>query len=128
MHEDMGTTKETSEEVTNPGESQPDQQITNLSALKEFCSEYREDIRDKGQQVRALISLAQKAREVGEETHYEQIGEIIANIMLAFRHLEDARMRIGKAIQQVDGGVSILDKLEYPGKAPVEEKPVVGGV
>lgn len=37
-------------------------------------------------------------------------GEFNANIMLAFRHLEDARMRLGKAIQALDGGVSIYDK------------------
>lgn len=40
----------------------------------------------------------------------EGAGEAIANIMLAYRHLEDARMRLGKVIQAVDGGVSIYDK------------------
>ncbi len=30
-------------------------------------------------------------------------GEVMANLMLAYRHLEDARMRIGKAIQAYDG-------------------------
>ena len=34
-------------------------------------------------------------------------GEMIANIMLAYRHLEDARRRIGKAIQAYDGGTSV---------------------
>ena len=29
-----------------------------------------------------------------------------ANLQLAYRHLEDARMRIGKAIQAYDGGTS----------------------
>lgn len=33
-------------------------------------------------------------------------GEIRANLMLAYRHLEDARMRLGKAIQAFDGGES----------------------
>jgi hypothetical protein len=37
-------------------------------------------------------------------------GEAVANIMLAFRHLEDARMRLGKAIQALEGGVSVYDK------------------
>ena len=37
-------------------------------------------------------------------------GEVIANIMLAYRHLEDARMRLGKAIQATEGGVSVYDK------------------
>lgn len=33
-----------------------------------------------------------------------------ANLTLAFRHLEDARMRLGKAMQAYQGGISILDK------------------
>ncbi len=37
-------------------------------------------------------------------------GEAISNIMLAYRHIEDARMRLGKAIQAMDGGVSVYDK------------------
>jgi len=35
-------------------------------------------------------------------------GEVLANLTLAFRHLEDARMRLGKAIQASEGGVSPL--------------------
>jgi len=30
-------------------------------------------------------------------------SEVMANLTLAYRHLEDARMRIGKAIQAYDG-------------------------
>jgi hypothetical protein len=37
-------------------------------------------------------------------------GEAIANVMLAYRHLEDASMRLGKCIQALDGGVSVYDK------------------
>ena len=40
----------------------------------------------------------------------EQMSEIIANIQLAYRHLEDARMRIGKVIQAYDGGTSIYSR------------------
>lgn len=36
--------------------------------------------------------------------------EAIANIMLAYRHLEDALMRLGKVLQALDGGVSVYDK------------------
>jgi len=39
-------------------------------------------------------------------------GEAIANLQLAHRHLEDARMRLGKVIQALEGGVSILDHPE----------------
>lgn len=38
------------------------------------------------------------------------VGEAMANVTLAYRHLEDASMRLGKAIQALDGGVSVYDK------------------
>jgi D-Tyr-tRNAtyr deacylase len=37
-------------------------------------------------------------------------AEAVANVMLAYRHLEDASMRLGKVIQALDGGVSVYDK------------------
>jgi hypothetical protein len=37
-------------------------------------------------------------------------GESRANVMLAFRHLEDCRMRLGKAIQAYDGGTSVYPR------------------
>lgn len=37
-------------------------------------------------------------------------SEMHANINLAYRHLEDAAMRLGKAIQAFAGGESIYDK------------------
>lgn len=38
------------------------------------------------------------------------VGEMIANCVLAYRHLEDASQRLGKAIQAYDGGKSVYDK------------------
>lgn len=38
--------------------------------------------------------------------------EAMSNVMLSYRHLEDARMRMGKCIQALDGGMSIYDKEE----------------
>ena len=46
----------------------------------------------------------------GANVPADQQGNMRANITLAFRHLEDARMRIGKVMQALQGGVSILDK------------------
>jgi len=45
-----------------------------------------------------------------EQKYSGQFGEMKANIMLTYRHLEDARMRVGKILQAADDGVSILDK------------------
>lgn len=44
----------------------------------------------------------------------EMRPEVIANVMLAYRHLEDASMRLGKAIQAIDGGISVYDKTQVP--------------
>lgn len=46
----------------------------------------------------------------GEQAFPNQHEEMKANIMLAVRHLEDARMRLGKVIQYSGDGVSIYDK------------------
>ena len=45
-----------------------------------------------------------------EQTNANQHGEMKANVMLTYRHLEDARMRMGKAIQAYDGGKSVYPK------------------
>ncbi len=40
---------------------------------------------------------------------FRDVGEMRANLLLAYRHMEDARMRLGKAVQAYDGGVSCYD-------------------
>jgi len=66
------------------------------------CEDLRREIKKVADYVR--ISLA------GETA----VSEAVANVTLAFRHLEDASMRLGKAIQALDGGVSIYDKTQVP--------------
>jgi hypothetical protein len=39
-------------------------------------------------------------------------SEAYANATIAYRKLEDASMRLGKAIQALDGGVSVYDKTQ----------------
>ena len=46
----------------------------------------------------------------GEQAFAGQHGEMKAQIMLAVRHLEDARMRLGKVCQYAGDGTSIFDK------------------
>ena len=62
--------------------------------------------------IRALagwgLALKEHKAFQNEESFVGQHGEMIANIMLSYRHLEDARMHLGKVMQQI-GGVSILD-------------------
>jgi hypothetical protein len=52
------------------------------------------------------------------DTFPGQREEVLAHCVLAIRHLEDARMRLGKAIQWSQGGVSIFDA---PAKTPAAE-------
>lgn len=47
------------------------------------------------------------------------LTEARKNIEIAYRHLEDARMRLGKAIQAADGGVSVYDKPDRQFHQPV---------
>jgi hypothetical protein len=45
---------------------------------------------------------------------YGEPSEAYANVTIAYRHLEDAAMRLGKAIQALDGGISVYDKGQVP--------------
>lgn len=78
-----------------------------IMTLEEICSSMRASIKKTGEWVRRLLG---HPRFEEEETYDNQHSEMKANIMLAYRHLEDARMRIGKILQAADDGVSILDK------------------
>lgn len=48
-------------------------------------------------------NISQQPTQEGEDR-----GEVMANITLAYRHLEDAKMRLGKVIQAVEGA-SVYD-------------------
>ena len=54
-----------------------------------------------------ILSVAAKTRDDHDE---EDKGEMIANTILAYRHLEDAAMRLGKVMQAKCGGKSVLSK------------------
>ena len=45
---------------------------------------------------------------------------MIDNLVLAFRHLEDARMRLGKVMQAYQGGISILDNYKKDDEGKVK--------
>lgn len=75
---------------------------------KEICDGLRVNIQGEGTK---LLQLKCHADFEKPENYVGQHSEMMANIMLAYRHLEDARMRVGKILQAADDGVSILDKL-----------------
>lgn len=49
-------------------------------------------------------SIENVKTEVLEVRNHASNGEEMANVMLTYRHLEDARMRLGKAIQAREAG------------------------
>ena len=79
-----------------------------LKSLHKDIEALRAEIDKTGKAVRKLMH--HEGFSGGINPHGCDFGESKANIMLGFRHLEDARMRLGKAIQAIDGGVSCYDK------------------
>jgi len=75
--------------------------------FKESCQSIRETI-----ETTKLCSLLLECHSEfeKEEGAVGRHSEMKANIQLAYRHLEDARMRFGKAIQAFDGGTSCYPK------------------
>lgn len=74
---------------------------------KELFESFRHSIKVTADMVKASrLTIHPEAKDA---------GEIIANITLAYRHLEDASMRLGKAIQAYDGGASVYDKSKVVG-------------
>jgi len=73
-----------------------------------LCNKIRDEVGRMGTHVLATkhgTSFTDASTTEGADS-----GEMVANLMLAYRHLEDARMRLGKAIQASEGGVSVFDK------------------
>jgi len=71
--------------------------------LEGACNRWRAELLNTEHYVRALVS----EKKVN--------GEAAAQAMLAVRHLEDARMRLGKVIQHTaGGGVSCWDSDRKP--------------
>lgn len=70
------------------------QQIFNI---KEFSNIMRSDIKAIALQIKESKELAKE----GDKS--SDFGEVMANLTLAYRHLEDARMRMGKVIEAHEG-------------------------
>ncbi len=73
-----------------------------MSAQIDAVNAARADIKGLAADVLALKSQGDSGQTVSHEVY--------DNIMLAYRHLEDASMRLGKVIQALDGGISVYDK------------------
>lgn len=69
-----------------------------------------EDVRRKLKEIGAYVKSCANTMKGQPEPTVGDKGEMIANLILTYRHLEDASMRLGKVIQAYDGGVSVYDK------------------
>lgn len=80
------------------------------SALEfnEACENLRAEIEHEAQSLKSLCDVVKSDKE--DLAPERDKPEMIANLMLSYRHLEDAKMRLGKAIQAYEGGISIFDK------------------
>jgi len=78
-----------------------------MDPIKTTANDLRAQILTLGESVRQLHDHGAFKN---EQSNVGQHSEMHANITLAYRHLEDARMRLGKLIQAYEGGVSCYDK------------------
>ena len=85
--------------VADLGESS-DRQI-----MKEEATDIRIEIKKLAAEIWKLQVLA-----LGYGIEVKMPAEVFANLMLAYRHLEDASMRMGKVLQANDGGISVYDQ------------------
>lgn len=84
----------------------PETPIPSMSIVR-LSNDFRDRLRTMEIEMRQLL---QHPMFTGEQTYPGQHGEIKAQAMLAVRHIEDARMRLGKVCQYAGDGVSIYDK------------------
>jgi DNA anti-recombination protein RmuC len=83
-----------------------------INDLKSRANFLRSQIKDVAGDVKELKDNAGAVAKVAGEPGLvgADLNEAIANVQLSYRHLEDARMRLGKTIQALDGGTSVYDK------------------
>ncbi len=81
-----------------------------IAPFVERCDERRKSIKEVAAAVKQMRDeLTGPAASPRDHDDTRDVGEMIANLMLTYRHLEDASMRLGKAIQAHDGGKSVYD-------------------
>lgn len=89
-------------------ETEASAQVASEEYLKEACDRLRGELLTIEKRVRGLKDHHTAFK--GADAFPGQHGEMIAQSMLAVRHLEDARMRLGKVLQYARDGVSVFDK------------------
>ena len=81
---------------------------TREMTIEEVCEKGRKELLEIGNLIFSVNKMHSSF--FGEQEFIDQHSEMHANFMLAYRHIEDARMRLGKVIQAKDGGKSVYSK------------------
>ena len=82
-----------------------------------------DDFRKRIKELAKNVKWAKEEKAYRDVKSTEDINEEMANMMLAYRHLEDASMRIGKTLQALEGGVSPYDNTAVGTPATANEVP-----
>lgn len=90
--------------------SQTEEEIMKPVNFKEGCFGIRSDIELVKSKVKNWMSHPELVGLPYSNMPLNQKHEMIFNLENAYRHLESARMRIGKAIQAFDGGKSVYPR------------------
>ena len=86
--------------------------------FEEKLNHFRKELKHAG----AFIMEIREDRDTRVTVKEEYRGEVMANLTLSYRHIEDASMRIGKVLQALNGGVSVYDKNVVGTPAEEEDK------
>jgi hypothetical protein len=81
-----------------------------MSQFVADCNWHRKEIKRVAADVKKFLEQTKIGALNNETDGIEDVGEMLSNITISYRHLEDAGSRLGKAIQAKDGGVSVYDK------------------
>jgi len=94
------------DEAKNEQAPQTEAEIMKPVDFKEGCFGMRADIELVKSKCKNWLSHPELRGLPMNINPFGQKDEMMDNLVLAYRHLEDARMRIGKALQAYDGGKS----------------------
>ena len=95
-----------------PQEELPDHPVgtDGFNSFVDFCYSYRGEIKKLSERIKLLHRVIARDRQNRFGDTVSDFDEMHANITLAYRHLEDAAMRLGKAVQAYDGGKSVYPR------------------
>jgi len=79
-----------------------------INDIRGQCDALRVDLNESVRKLRYLRSFIDDGRYF--DAYPGQMDEVLSQTMLALRHCEDARMRVGKVLQYADNGTSIYDR------------------